>query len=104
MIEIKDKSQCTGCTACANVCTHRFITMCFDDEGHSYPLVDTANCVNCGLCEKVCPMLHQDELPKDYDLDQLSVYAVYNKDEVIRNSSTSGGIFTLLAEIGRAHV
>lgn len=64
MIEIKDKSQCTGCTACANVCTHRFITMCFDDEGHSYPLVDTANCVNCGLCEKVCPMLHQDELPK----------------------------------------
>ena len=44
MIEIKDKSQCTGCTACANVCTHRFITMCFDDEGHSYPLVDTANC------------------------------------------------------------
>ena len=98
MIEIKDKSQCTGCTACANVCTHRFITMCFDDEGHSYPLVDTANCVNCGLCEKVCPMLHQDELPKDYDLDQLSVYAVYNKDEVIRNSSTSGGIFTLLAD------
>ena len=98
MVNITDKTQCTGCTACASVCAHNAITMQFDEYGHSYPCVDVGVCIDCKLCEKVCPMLHKERIPKDEDVDQLSVYAVYNKDNDIRKQSTSGGIFSLLAE------
>ena len=42
--------------------------------------------------------MHQESIPKDDNLDTLEVKAVYNKDEAIRQRSTSGGVFTLLAE------
>lgn len=64
-----------------------------DKEGFLYPLVDNNVCVNCGLCEKVCIERHPFEkhLP-------LSAYACKNVDETIREASSSGGVFTLLAE------
>lgn len=98
MIQILDKKMCCGCTACANVCPHRVIMMQYDIYGHSYPKLDIDQCTDCGLCERVCPMLHTDLLPKDEQLDKLPVLAVYNKDEQIRQQSTSGGIFTVLAD------
>lgn len=64
-----------------------------DEEGFLYPVVDTAQCVNCGLCEKVCPVINQAN-PQE----PLSVTAARNIDEIIRRQSSSGGIFTLLAE------
>lgn len=99
MIRIINKSQCTGCTACQQICGHGAISMHFDDDGHLYPLVESTKCVDCGLCEKVCPMVHKERIPIDESLDKLSVYAVYNKDESIRKQSTSGGIFSLLADV-----
>lgn len=98
MIEIVDKSQCTGCTACKQVCSHNAICMHFDEEGHVYPLADATKCVDCGLCEKVCPMLHKERIPSDESLDTLPVFAVYNKDEAVREKSTSGGVFSLMAQ------
>ena len=98
MINIKDKTQCTGCTACYNICGHKAISMQHDEYGQIYPRVNHDLCTNCGLCEKVCPLLHQERIPKDDNLDALEVKAVYNKDEAIRQRSTSGGVFTLLAE------
>ena len=98
MIQITDKTLCTGCTACQQVCAHSAIRMHFDENGHSYPAVDTLKCVDCGLCDKVCPMLHIIKIPSDIYLDRLPVYAVYNKDENVRKRSTSGGFFSLLAE------
>lgn len=63
-----------------------------DCEGFLYPKVDSAACVDCGLCEKVCPVINQNE-PRV----PLSVYAAMNSNEEIRLKSSSGGIFTLLA-------
>jgi coenzyme F420-reducing hydrogenase beta subunit len=97
MIKIVDKSLCTGCTACANACGHHAIKMTFDVEGHYYPEIDATACVDCGLCNKVCPMLHQYRLPNDDNLDKLAVFAVYNKENEVRSRSTSGGVFTILA-------
>ena len=54
MINIRQKTDCCGCTACANVCAHHAITMQPDDLGFKYPFVDANKCVNCGLCNKVC--------------------------------------------------
>ena len=64
-----------------------------DEEGFLYPYVDQENCVECGLCEQVCPIIHQDEPRKP-----LTVYAAINPNEEIRRESSSGGIFTMLAE------
>ena len=96
MIDIKDKSQCTGCTACESICGKKAITMQFDEFGHSYPHVNKEICVECGLCETVCPMLHKDEIGRKDG--NVYTYAAYNKDLKVRKESTSGGIFTLLAE------
>jgi len=93
MIEIKDKKECFGCHACASVCTRHCITMQSDEEGFLYPVVDKDTCTDCGLCEKVCPVINQSEPRKP-----LKVYAAKNKNEEIRRQSSSGGIFTLLAE------
>ena len=98
MIKIIDKSQCTGCTACYNICNKKAISMCFDDYGQIYPHVSLLLCTDCGLCEKVCPLLHKDKIPQDESIEELDVKAIYNKDDEIRKRSTSGGTFSLLAE------
>ncbi len=98
MINIRDKTHCTGCTACYNVCGHNAIRMQYDEYGHIYPVVDLKACTDCGLCEKVCPLLHIERIPKDENLDSLEVKAVYNKDEETRKRSTSGGVFSILVE------
>ena len=93
MIEIIDKKNCCGCSACAQICPRKCILMQEDDEGFLYPKVDKKSCIDCHLCERVCPVLNQSKPKKP-----LKVYASINKDENIRLCSSSGGIFTALAE------
>ena len=53
MIEINDKVNCSGCTACYAVCPQSAIEMKLDEEGFKYPRVDKNRCVECGLCNSV---------------------------------------------------
>lgn len=93
MINIQEKYNCCGCSACVQVCPKQCISMFADNEGFLYPQVDSAICIDCGLCEKVCPVINQNE-PRE----PLAVYAAKNTNEEVRLKSSSGGIFTLLAE------
>lgn len=93
MINIEDKKQCCGCNACVQCCPKRCITMQEDTEEFFYPVVDECACVDCGLCERVCPVLNQSS-----EREPLEVYAAFNKNEEIRMQSSSGGIFTALAD------
>lgn len=93
MIQLVDKSLCCGCTACASVCPKQCITMQEDEEGFLYPVVNASLCIDCNLCQKVCPELHHMNVRMP-----LHVYAAKHKDEQVRLASSSGGIFTLLAE------
>ena len=93
MINIIDKKNCCGCNACVQHCPKSCITMQEDEEGFLYPIVDQEVCIDCGLCEKMCPVLNQGEERKP-----LQVYAANNPNEEIRMQSSSGGVFTLLAE------
>lgn len=94
MIKIAKKEDCTGCHGCYNVCPKKCIDMNFDEEGFLYPSVDLDKCVECGLCEKVCPIIHTVEVE-----NEPIAIGCYNKDEKIRMESSSGGIFTLLSEL-----
>lgn len=93
MIKIQDKHLCCGCASCVQVCPKGCIAFDEDEQGFRYPLVDTMLCVDCGLCEKVCPVLCQSEASKP-----LKVYVAQNPNEAIRLKSSSGGVFSILAE------
>lgn len=93
MINIQNKQDCCGCSACVQRCPKQCISLYEDEEGFLYPGVDIATCIDCGLCEKVCTFTNP---PKFHEV--LKVFAGINPNEDIRMESSSGGIFTLLAE------
>lgn len=98
MINIIDNAKCCGCNACGDVCTHGAITFNTDIEGFWYPVVNEDKCVDCGLCEKVCPILNIGELKKN-DFPQPVCYAAEHKNMEVVFDSTSGGLFSALADI-----
>lgn len=93
MIKIERKQDCCGCRSCVQRCPQKCISFIIDDEGFGYPKVDMANCVDCHLCEKVCPVINQSD-----SKEPVRVYAAFNKDEEVRLKSSSGGVFSALAE------
>lgn len=88
-----DKEQCSGCSACANVCAHNALHLIKDEEGFFYPEKNN-NCINCGLCERVCP--YNDDNKDNIPTSTPSVYASYSKKE--REHSSSGGIFYVIGK------
>jgi len=89
--------NCSACAACANVCARSAISMQLDAEGFYRPVVDAEKCVECGACERACPWNKPVENPNVADVSPKTV-AAYAKDESVRLQSSSGGIFTVLAE------
>lgn len=56
MVEIKDKRDCCGCTACASSCPQKCIVMENGNEGFIYPKVGLHACIHCNICEQACPL------------------------------------------------
>jgi coenzyme F420-reducing hydrogenase beta subunit len=97
MIQIKCKEDCVGCGACHDICPKSAISFVTDEEGFWYPIVDADKCVDCGLCDKVCPIINSEELNKT-NIDQPIVFSAYNSNPEVRFLSTTGGIYSALAE------
>lgn len=95
MIEIIQKEKCSGCHGCVNACPKHCITMHPDTEGFWYPQINKEQCIACGLCEKVCPIIRKNESDDHFTTKAM---AAINQDEEIRLKSSSGGVFTLIAE------
>ena len=93
MIKINNPIDCCGCTACKSICPKNCITMKIDREGFRYPIVDYDNCINCGLCERVCPIKNKTE-----GQDLGIAYAVRNIDSKVLESSAAGGTFTAISK------
>ena len=91
----KQKSECTGCSACAAACPVKCIAMEPDAEGFLYPVASDA-CIRCGRCEAVCPIKKERE-PKD--LPNKVAIAAVSKNFRIWRRSASGGAFSEICRI-----
>lgn len=94
MKEIVEKKRCTGCSACASICPKGAIKLVEDDEGFKHPVIDQDKCINCGLCKRTCPVLNTNE---NSSLNKS--YVAYNKNDKVKKTSSSGGIFDAIARV-----
>lgn len=88
--------NCTGCRACGELCPAGAISFSENAHGFLMPAVDGTKCTGCGVCAEVChlrgkkaPLLKK---------ENLASFAAKAKDSEIRMSSSSGGIFSVLAK------
>ncbi len=95
-MNLAPQEYCTGCAACMQICHKAAIFMKEDKEGFLYPEIDNSICVNCGLCQKVCPV-QLPSLPQNTSKD-IQAYAAVNPNGAERLQSSSGGIFITLAK------
>ncbi len=111
MLKIKD--ECTGCMACYNICPVSAISLDKNEYGFIIPVIDEARCINCGMCDKVCPIegkashiLPDEEFDKEIEEGTtkkvgqmpLGAFSMYHKDEEVVKISSSGGAFYALAK------
>ena len=97
MISIKRKEDCCGCGACYDACNHHAIEWKADEEGFFYPSVNQSVCINCGLCELVCPICNSDMINQTNEKPPI-LKGGYHLNDDVRFTSTSGGAFWGLAE------
>lgn len=93
-----ERDGCCGCFACYNVCPSSTICMNLTADGFYEPVVDAARCTGCGLCASLCPVLRQHRLVERDNMKAPSIYAAWSTDETTRCSSSSGGVFSALAQ------
>ena len=90
----QQKQDCCGCMACSFACPRSAITMIADECDFLYPEINQELCVHCGLCTSVCPLQENytgcDAVP--------DIYALQNQHKKIVSKSSSGGMFSLLAD------
>ena len=96
------RDECSGCTACMNICPVSAITMKPDREGFLYPLIDNDKCIHCHKCLSICPFkeerIKEACSPQDI-LPLMGVYAGRLKDREQLLSSSSGGVFTAISDL-----
>ena len=80
--------------ACSFTCPKSAITMKADECGFLYPEIDQDLCVHCNLCTRVCPLQENytgvDAVP--------DIYALQNHQKNVVSESSSGGMFSMLAD------
>ena len=92
-IELVKPDNCCLCQACIDSCPVQAIELKKYYNGFLYPEISKSKCINCGKCYNSCPttMEKRETAPR-------KVYAAKNASLEIQLKSTSGGIFSAIAE------
>lgn len=91
----QDKKLCSGCGACAQACSHQALKMQPNSEGFLYPILDEEKCIQCGLCDVICPMIsknHQENINFNG-----SAFLITSKNEKFGFNSATVGLCTYLS-------
>lgn len=88
------RENCCGCGACVEICPKQCISLKYDSEGFLYPEMSEEKCIQCMQCKEVCPVVKGQAQNDNVE----GCYVAYALDNDIRLQSSSGGIFSLLAE------
>ncbi len=91
--KLASRYHCTGCGACVNACKIGVLRLVQDKEGFAYPQLDEEKCIHCNACQRACPA--DTVVPGE---ENTRAYYAYAKDAEICRQSSSGGLFSLLAE------
>lgn len=93
-LDTQNPKHCYGCESCVQVCSKSAIIMVEDREGFRYPWINHEECINCGLCRKVCPHSYPPTRPENEKL----AWGGYHKNATVRAKSTSGGAFSAIVD------
>lgn len=99
MIKLLRPEDCCGCTACATICGHGAITMETDVKGFAYPRIDESACTDCGLCDRVCPIIAR----KKMNLEAKSYQGIFagriTDDDALFRSASGGAFWAIASEV-----
>lgn len=88
-------NNCCACRTCEQICGVKAITLKRDKDGYEQVCVDETACVECGLCEKVCPILNIRK--PENKMPDLFCGAAYAKNDAQKEVGSSGGLFGIFA-------
>ena len=89
--------KCNGCYACVEKCPKSAIKV-VDTMESVNAVIDEDVCINCHLCEKVCPNINPVPLKEPLEWKQ-----GWSLDDEIRKNGSSGGVASALIESFIAH-
>ena len=92
--QVCDPKDCINCNLCRKVCPKDAIETVDTKLHFKYNKRNISKCIDCGKCLDICPVKNKPKKEK-YSIKS---YAAKNKNIEIQKNSTSGGIFTALAE------
>lgn len=99
-IEKEGINKCSGCTTCKIACPFNAIEIELDKDGFLVPVVNKEKCTNCGICTKSCYKYYNLEKDNQKNIKDTSIYGMWNKDDKVREESSSGGICTEILKWG----
>ncbi len=90
--------ECAGCLACIDSCREDALTFEYKSDGFFYPKVEEQKCINCGVCEKTCPIINGYSYKRTDNFKPIP-FAAWSTNDEFRMKSSSGGAFPELAKV-----